>query len=354
MRIATATGSHETLAQVEHGVAVQGDVSVWADAERMVEGARERFGRLDAVACIAGIEIDHPVDQLAIEDWDAVVDTSLKGTYLVCRAAVRFCARSGGGAIVTTGSVLGRVAMPGVTAYGAAKAGMEASTRAMAIDYAREGIRANCILPGLTDTPLVWDSVPPEDARGGAHRGSVRGADGAHGRARGDRPRDRLPLLRRRVVHDGDERRGRRRRARAGIDEPLMRATRTEAEESVAVAGERGAVRTTDVTRIFHARGREITALQHVSIEARGAEFVVLLGPSGCGKSTLFQIIAGLLRPTAGEISIHGEVVTGSTGQRLVHAAARQPHALALRARQHGARARGGGRATTRGARARA
>ena len=53
--------------------------------------------------------------------------------------------------------------MPGVTAYGAAKAGMEALTRAMAVDYAREGIRANCILPGLTDTPLVWDSVPPED-----------------------------------------------------------------------------------------------------------------------------------------------------------------------------------------------
>ena len=118
-------GLAETLADVEHGVAVQGDVSVWDDAERMVEAARERFGRLDAVACIAGIEIDHPVDQLAIEDWDAVVDTSLKGTYLVCRAAVPLLRDSGGGAIVTTGSVLGRVAMPGVTAYGAAKAGME-------------------------------------------------------------------------------------------------------------------------------------------------------------------------------------------------------------------------------------
>jgi ABC-type nitrate/sulfonate/bicarbonate transport system ATPase subunit len=94
-----------------------------------------------------------------------------------------------------------------------------------------------------------------------------------------------------------------------------MRGTRTQSDESVAIAGERGAVRATDVTRIFQTRGREITALQHVSIEARGAEFVVLLGPSGCGKSTLFQIIAGLLRPTAGEVSIHGQVVTGSTGQ---------------------------------------
>ena len=156
-------GLAETLAQVEHAVAVQGDVSIWPDAERMVGAAKEHFGRLDAVACIAGIEIDHPVDQLAIEDWDAVVDTSLKGTYLVCRAAVPLLRASGGGAIVTTGSVLGRVAMPGVTAYSAAKAGMEALTRAMAIDYAREGIRANCILPGLTDTPLVWQAVPQDE-----------------------------------------------------------------------------------------------------------------------------------------------------------------------------------------------
>jgi NAD(P)-dependent dehydrogenase (short-subunit alcohol dehydrogenase family) len=155
-----AAGLTETLAQAERAVAVQGDVSIWADVERMTGAVQEHFGRLDAVACIAGIEIDRPVDELAIEEWDAVVDTSLKGTYLVCRAAVPLLRRSGGGAIVTTGSVLGRVAMPGVTAYGAAKAGMEGLTRAMAIDYAREGIRANCVLPGLTDTPLAWQTTP--------------------------------------------------------------------------------------------------------------------------------------------------------------------------------------------------
>lgn len=93
-----------------------------------------------------------------------------------------------------------------------------------------------------------------------------------------------------------------------------MRTVGATTHDATAVAGERGAVRASDVTRIFHTRGREITALQHVSIDARGAEFVVLLGPSGCGKSTLFQIIAGLLRPTSGEISIHGEVVTGRAG----------------------------------------
>jgi NAD(P)-dependent dehydrogenase (short-subunit alcohol dehydrogenase family) len=143
---------------------VTADVREAADCERAVKAARDAHGRLDAVACIAGIEIDRPVDELAEEEWDAVVDTSLKGTYLICRHAIPLLRESGGGAIVTTGSVLGRASMPtGVTAYGAAKAGMEGLTRAMAIDHARDGIRVNCVLPGLTDTPLVWQSVPPEE-----------------------------------------------------------------------------------------------------------------------------------------------------------------------------------------------
>ena len=153
-------GLAETLAGFEQAVQVEGDVSDRADVERMVGAARDRFGRLDAVACVAGVEIDDRVERLTVEDWDAVVDSSLKGTFLVCRAAIPLLRSAGGGAIVTTGSVLGRVAMPGVTAYGAAKAGIEALTRAMAIDHAREGIRVNCVVPGLTDTPLVWHSVP--------------------------------------------------------------------------------------------------------------------------------------------------------------------------------------------------
>ncbi|HEX4467349.1 MAG TPA: SDR family NAD(P)-dependent oxidoreductase [Solirubrobacteraceae bacterium] len=158
-----ADGLSATLAGMDHAAGVVGDVSVWADAERMANTVEKEFGRLDSVASIAGIEIDRPVDQLALDEWDAVLDTNLKGTFLVCRAALPVLRSSGGGAIVTTGSVLGRVAMPGVTAYGAAKAGIEGLTRAMAIDFAREGIRVNCVVPGLTDTPLVWSGVAAEE-----------------------------------------------------------------------------------------------------------------------------------------------------------------------------------------------
>jgi NAD(P)-dependent dehydrogenase (short-subunit alcohol dehydrogenase family) len=124
--------------------------------------AEQRYGGLDAVAHVAGVEADAPVDTLREDQWDLVVDTNLKGTYLVCAVAVPALRRRGGGAIVTTGSVLGRVSMPGTTAYSASKAGIEALTRTMALDYARESIRVNCVVPGSTDTPLMWAGIPPE------------------------------------------------------------------------------------------------------------------------------------------------------------------------------------------------
>lgn len=138
------------------------DVRVRNDAERAVWFCERELGGLHAVAHIAGVEVDRPVDVMTEQEWDWVIDTNLKGTYLVCAAAVPALRRSGGGAIVTTASVLGRVAMAGVTAYGASKAGVEALTRAMALDHAKDGIRVNAVLPGATDTPLMWAPFTPE------------------------------------------------------------------------------------------------------------------------------------------------------------------------------------------------
>ena len=138
------------------------DVRRREEAVGAVALCERQFGGLHAVAHVAGVEVDRPVDVLTDEQWDWVVDTNLKGTYLVCAAAVPALRRSGGGAIVTTASVLGRVAMTGVTAYGASKAGVEALTRAMALDYARDGIRVNAVVPGATDTPLMWGPFAPD------------------------------------------------------------------------------------------------------------------------------------------------------------------------------------------------
>ncbi|HEU4975343.1 MAG TPA: SDR family NAD(P)-dependent oxidoreductase [Baekduia sp.] len=147
----------------ERRLAVAVDVRDAGEVARMVERTAATFGALNALVAVAGVEIDRPVDALDENDWDLVIDTNLKGTYLCCRAAVPHLRDAGGGALITTGSVLGRLSMPGVTAYAAAKAGIEALTRTMALDHAADGIRAVCVLPGTTDTPLVWQGIADAD-----------------------------------------------------------------------------------------------------------------------------------------------------------------------------------------------
>jgi NAD(P)-dependent dehydrogenase (short-subunit alcohol dehydrogenase family) len=153
-------GVAETIAGRETAHALQLDVRSEDDAAQAVAAAEEQFGGLDAVAHIAGISGGGPMDTAAQDRWDWIIDTNLKGTYIVCNAAVPVLRRRGGGAIVTAGSVMGRVSHAGDGAYDASKAGVEALTRAMALSHARDNIRVNCILPGATDTPLMWRDAP--------------------------------------------------------------------------------------------------------------------------------------------------------------------------------------------------
>ena len=142
---------------------IKTDVRQRDDVAAAVALCVDRFGGLDAVAHIAGVEIDRPVDVLSNDEWDYVIDTNLKGTYHVCACSIAAMRARGGGSIVTTASVLGRVAMPAVGAYSASKGGVEALTRVMAIDYASDGIRVNAVVPGATDTPLMWAPIAAED-----------------------------------------------------------------------------------------------------------------------------------------------------------------------------------------------
>ncbi len=157
----------DRLRDALHGVAdvlpIRLDVRNIDHVKDAVKTCEETFGALNVVAHVAGIEVDAPIERLTEHEWDLVVDTNLKGTYFVCSAAAPALRRAGGGAIVTVGSVLGRVALPGVGAYSASKGGVEAMTRAVALDLAGDGIRINAVLPGPTDTPLMWAPVAPEN-----------------------------------------------------------------------------------------------------------------------------------------------------------------------------------------------
>lgn len=135
---------------------VQGNVTKAADCERAVAAAVSRFGRLDILFNNAGVIYrNRTVEATTEAEWDETLDTNLKGTFLMCRAAMPHLRAAGGGTIVNTASYLGLVGYPGLAAYCASKAAVVNLTRAMALDYARENIRVNCVCPGSVETDML-------------------------------------------------------------------------------------------------------------------------------------------------------------------------------------------------------
>jgi NAD(P)-dependent dehydrogenase (short-subunit alcohol dehydrogenase family) len=145
---------------------VAGDVRSMKDAAAMVQGAVDGFGRLDILFCCAGITSVMPISELSEEEWDAVIDTNLKGMFTLVKQALPHMRAQGGGTIITMGSEMGIVAVPESPAYNASKGGVIMFTRSIAIDLIRDNIRVNSLCPGITRTPLlqaeVDNSLDPE------------------------------------------------------------------------------------------------------------------------------------------------------------------------------------------------
>jgi meso-butanediol dehydrogenase / (S,S)-butanediol dehydrogenase / diacetyl reductase len=135
----------------------------------------EPFPELDTLAllvCAHGISGrslgDGPVDECTEAGWDAVLDANLRSVFLYAKAAIPPLRRNGGGAIVTVSSVLGLVGGDddfATHAYAASKAGLIGLTRAMAVHYARDGIRCNVVAPGLIATPMSARAQADESIR---------------------------------------------------------------------------------------------------------------------------------------------------------------------------------------------
>jgi NAD(P)-dependent dehydrogenase (short-subunit alcohol dehydrogenase family) len=157
----------EMIAQADGtSIAVVGDVSVRVDADRMVQAAVERWGRLDIVVNNAGITGSREATFAHLtpdEEWDRVMAVNLNGVFRVARAAIRQMLTQGGGTIVNLASVAGLVPFPARAAYDASKGGVIAFTRALALDYAANHIRANAICPGMVETEMTrWRLDIPE------------------------------------------------------------------------------------------------------------------------------------------------------------------------------------------------
>jgi len=137
-------------------IAVQGDVGRLKDAETMVEATVAAFGRLDILVNNAGQGGSGSLLETSEEQWDRIHDTNLKGIFLVSRAALPHMIEQKDGRIINVASQLGLVGRRKAAAYAAAKAGAVNITRAMALDYAADGIRVNALCPGAVDTDLLW------------------------------------------------------------------------------------------------------------------------------------------------------------------------------------------------------
>ena len=141
------------------------DVSVGAQAERLVEEVAQKFGRLDGLVNNAGNTQVGPFLELTPETWDDVIATDLSASFHTCRAAIPHMLEQGGGAIVNIASRLAQMGVTETAAYSAAKAGLVGLTRALAKEFGTRGVRVNVVAPFVTVTDMTADLVDAEEGR---------------------------------------------------------------------------------------------------------------------------------------------------------------------------------------------
>jgi 3-oxoacyl-[acyl-carrier protein] reductase len=157
----------EVVREVEalgrRGLVVMGDVSDEAQVDAMVERAEKELGPLGVVVNNAGITRDNVAMMMSAADFDAVIATHLRGTFLVSKAAARRMFRRRTGCIINLSSVVGRRGNAGQANYAAAKAGIIGITKSLAKELGPRGVRVNAIAPGYIDTPMT--QALPDDTR---------------------------------------------------------------------------------------------------------------------------------------------------------------------------------------------
>ncbi len=139
------------------------DVSDEAQVQAAVSSCVERFGKLDALCNVAGIlRFDH-THEISLENWNRVIAVNLTGTFLMCRESIPHLLATRG-SIVNIASIAGLAGQPWAGAYAASKGGVLALTYNIAVDYAKQGLRANAVCPGGVSTPMLSEFRVPEGA----------------------------------------------------------------------------------------------------------------------------------------------------------------------------------------------
>ena len=160
-RLDSAVKELESLGAPALGVAA--DQSKRDDCDRLVDAAKERFGRIDVLVNNAGITRDQLLVRMKDDDWDQVLDTNLRGVFLMTRAVAKSMMRQKSGRIINIASTAGAMGNPGQVNYSAAKAGVIGFTKAAARELAHWNILVNAVAPGLIETDMA--AAIPAEAR---------------------------------------------------------------------------------------------------------------------------------------------------------------------------------------------
>ena len=156
------SAAKQTVAEAERqnvgGLAVQADVSLKGDAQRLIDATTRKFERIDFLVCNAGIWEGAPIDQMTEEIWNRTIDLNLKGTWSACRSAVPHMKAQGFGRIVIVSSTAGQRGEANVSNYAASKGGQISFTKSLAAELGPFGINVNSVAPGWVDTDMCAEA----------------------------------------------------------------------------------------------------------------------------------------------------------------------------------------------------
>lgn len=160
-------GRAEAVAsELDGSIGLLCDVADEGSVQQAVRETRERLGRIDCVLNSAGFVHFAPIEELALADWNRMLAVHLTGTFLVCKTALPALREAGGGSIVNFASVTALVARKNLAAYSAAKGGIIAFSRQLALDVGGDNVRVNVLVPGSVRTPLTQPVYGDDGATG--------------------------------------------------------------------------------------------------------------------------------------------------------------------------------------------
>lgn len=156
--------SVESLSEPGRIECISGDVRQEDTAKRAVSAALAHFGSLDILINNAGRHLQRSILDTSTTQWDEILETNARGTFLHCREALKVMTQRGSGSIVNVASISGVIGIAGQVAYAASKGAIIQITKALAIEFGASGIRINAVAPGAVVTGFLEDAVPDSRA----------------------------------------------------------------------------------------------------------------------------------------------------------------------------------------------